>query len=70
MAAVHETPGADTNPGMLAPGDPRIPEPVRKQFDTHGSAVAKVVPVIGISHQEWWLFDDQDNLLDMVKLTP
>lgn len=62
--------GTDANSGMLDPEDPRIPETVRSHFNDYDGEVAKIVPVFGVSRHEWWLFDDEDNLLDVINLKP
>ncbi len=52
--------------GMLDADDRRIPEDVRSRFDGYDRTVATVVPVIGVSREEWWLFDAEGTLVDVL----
>ncbi len=52
--------------GVLNAGDPGIPERVRARFGDYEKAVATVVPVIGVSREEWWLFDAEGLLVDVL----
>ncbi|HET7267768.1 MAG TPA: hypothetical protein VFJ15_06620 [Oleiagrimonas sp.] len=66
MAASNNLLTAETDPGVLDVVDARIPELVRARFDDYGKTVDTVVPVIGISREEWWLFDADGVLVDVL----
>ena len=66
MAATHNLLTAENDPGVLAVDDARIPDEVRSHFDGYDRAVDTVVPVIGISREEWWLFDADGALVDVL----
>ncbi|HEX7339782.1 MAG TPA: hypothetical protein VF271_07615 [Rhodanobacteraceae bacterium] len=51
---------------MLDAADPRIPDEVRSRFADYAKPVASVVPVIGVARAEWWLFDDEGALVDVL----
>jgi hypothetical protein len=56
----------DPDPGMLGADDARIPAHVRSHYRDYDKTVATVVPVIGMRRQEWWLFDAEGTLVDVL----
>ncbi len=66
MATPNNVLADDRDPGMLGADDARIPEDVRAHFGEYDKTVATVVPVIGMSREEWWLFDPEGTLVDVL----
>lgn len=56
----------DTAPGVLDACDSTIPDRVSTHFADYDKTVSVVVPVIGLSREEWWLFDAEGLLLDVL----
>lgn len=66
MAASQNLLTREDDLGMLGADDARIPDEVRTRFTAYDRAVATVVPVISLSREEWWLFDADGTLVDML----
>lgn len=66
MTAASHALADNAAPGVLNAADPGIPERVRTHFGDYDKTVATVVPVIGVSREEWWLFDAEDSLVDVL----
>lgn len=66
MAATHQLLTDEFEPGVLGIDDARIPEEVRARFGGYDRVVDTVVPVIGIGREEWWLFDIDGALVDVL----
>lgn len=66
MAAPLNVLATDADPGMLDANDARIPEDVLARYGDYDKTVATVVPVIGMSREEWWLFDTEGTLVDVL----
>ncbi|HET8554525.1 MAG TPA: hypothetical protein VFL78_06840 [Rhodanobacteraceae bacterium] len=66
MAAPQNVQAADVDPGTLEVDDARIPQDVREHFGDYDKKVAAVVPVIGLAREEWWLFDEEGVLVDVL----
>ncbi|HET7663933.1 MAG TPA: hypothetical protein VFK31_09875 [Rhodanobacteraceae bacterium] len=66
MAAPQNVQTVDVDPGTLVTDDARIPQDVRERFGDYDKKVAAVVPVIGVTREEWWLFDEEGVLVDVL----
>ncbi len=66
MAAALNVLTTDVDPGTFPVDDPRIPDHVRDRFADYDKNVSTVVPVIGLAREEWWLFDTEDALVDVL----
>lgn len=67
MAALQKNlPSHEDDLGMLGADDARIPDEVRARFATYEKPVVTVVPVISLSREEWWMFDGDGTLVDML----
>ncbi|HET6586384.1 MAG TPA: hypothetical protein VFG67_01260 [Oleiagrimonas sp.] len=66
MAAPQNAQTVDIDPGTLDVDDARIPQDVRERFSDYDKIITTVVPVIGMAREEWWLFDDEGVLVDVL----
>lgn len=66
MATPQNLLAQEDDPGVLDVTDTRIPAEVRGHFADYAKQVTSVVPVIGVSREEWWLFDDDGALVDVL----
>ncbi|HEX7342037.1 MAG TPA: hypothetical protein VF269_07150 [Rhodanobacteraceae bacterium] len=66
MAVMHNFLAHEDDPGVLSTDDARIPDEVRARVGEYPGGVTGVVPVIGISREEWWLFDADGALIDVL----
>lgn len=66
MAAASNLQVRENDLGVLDADDVRVPEDIRASFARYGKTVATVVPVISMSRAEWWLFDADGALIDML----
>lgn len=66
MTAACHALAEDPAPGVLDAADPAIPGRVRARYGDYARAVNTVVPVIGVAREEWWLFDNEGLLLDVL----